>query len=69
MARIPADTRRPAGATFSLIYGLAFDGTHFWVSDLDTDKIHKLLIAEGLMFADGFESGNLGEWSSSTGGP
>ena len=57
------ETYQPSGATFSLIYGLAFDGTHFWLSDLDTDKIHKLLIAEGLMFADGFEYGDTSGWS------
>jgi len=43
--------------------GLGWDGTHYWLSDLDTDKIHKLLIAEGLMFADGFEHGDTSGWS------
>jgi len=54
---------QPSGATFSLIYGLAFDGTHFWLSDLSTNKIHKLLIAEGVIFADGFEYGDTSGWS------
>lgn len=57
------ETYQPAGATFSLIYGLAFDGTHFWLSDLSTGKIHQLLMAEGLIFADGFENGDTSGWS------
>jgi len=61
------ETYQPAGATFSLICGLAFDGTHFWLSDLDTGKIHKLLMAEGLIFYDGFESGNGSGWTTEAG--
>ncbi len=55
---------QPTGATFGLIYGLAFDGTHFWLSDLTTNKIHKLLIAKDLIFYDGFELGDTSAWSS-----
>ena len=55
---------QPTGATFGMIYGLAFDGTHFWLSDLTTAKIHKLLIAHDLIFCDGFQSGGTAGWSS-----
>ena len=53
----------PAGAAFGLIYGLAHDGTRFWLSDLDTAKIHTVELEDGLVFYDGFESGDGLMWS------
>ena len=54
----------PAGAAFGLIYGLAHDGTRFWLSDIDTNQIHTIRLEEALVFYDGFESGDGLQWSS-----
>lgn len=54
----------PTGAAFGLIYGLAHDGTGFWLSDLDTGQIHAIRLEEALVFYDGFESGNGLRWSA-----
>lgn len=56
-------TYLPVGAPIELIYGLAHDGSRFWLSDLDTAKIHILEMEDDLVFADGFESGDGVMWS------
>ena len=53
----------PSGAAFGMIYGFAHDGTRFWLSDLDTAKIHTIQFEDGLVFYDGFESGDGMMWS------
>jgi outer membrane protein assembly factor BamB len=53
----------PVDATFGLIYGLAHDGTRFWLTDLDTAQIHIIEIEETLLFYDGFESGDTNAWT------
>lgn len=54
----------PVGAPTELIYGLAHDGSRFWLTDLETAKIHILETEDGLVFADGFKSGDGVRWSS-----
>lgn len=55
---------QPAGVPVALMYGLAFDGTYLWLSDLNAHKIHKLVFGQGLIFVDGFDSGDTSAWSS-----
>ncbi len=57
----------PVGASFGLIYGLAHDGTRFWLTDLDTAMIHIIEIEETLLFRDGFESGDTTAWGRAAG--
>lgn len=57
-------TYRPAGTGFGLIYGLVHDGSHFWLTDLDTAEFHQLELVEDLLFYDGFEGGDTGEWDA-----
>lgn len=57
----------PVDASFGLIYGLAHDGTRFWLTDLDTAQIHIIEIEETLLFYDGFESGDTNAWGGTFG--
>ncbi len=56
----------PVDATFGLIYGIAHDGTRFWMTDLDTAQVHVLELEVLLLFYDGFESNDLGAWSAAS---
>ena len=56
----------PVDASFGLIYGIAHDGTKFWMTDMDTAQVHILEFEVLLVFYDGFESGGLGEWSAAS---
>ena len=57
---------QPTGGTLFFMYGLAHDGSSFWLSDTDTFKIHRLEVVVTL-FADDFESGGPCEWSARQG--
>jgi len=57
-------TYLPQGSSFELIYGLAHDGTRFWLTDIDTAKIHMLELEDGVVFVDGFQSGDGLMWTS-----
>ena len=67
----PADGRvigyfQPTGATLSLIYGLAYDGTSFWTTDINRSEVHRLSV-NFKIFSDGFVGGDVCEWSFSQG--
>ncbi|MEJ2583255.1 MAG: glutaminyl-peptide cyclotransferase, partial [Acidobacteriota bacterium] len=55
---------QPIGALTTLIYGFAFDGRYFWLSDINTGQIHKLVIDENAIFCNGFQTGDESGWSS-----
>lgn len=56
----------PVDVSFGLIYGIAHDGTKFWMTDLNTAQVHILEFEVLLVFYDGFESGGLGSWSAAS---
>jgi hypothetical protein len=57
-------TYLPVGGSTGLLYGFAFDGRYFWLSNLSTGKIQKLVIDDGAIFCDGFQSSDTSAWST-----
>jgi hypothetical protein len=61
------DTFQPTGAELDFPFDLAWDGTDFWLTDLGTDRIHRLSLNLSI-FADGFELlGGACVWSAHQG--
>ena len=54
----------PVDASHALIYGIAHDGTRFWLTDPDTAQVRILELEVLSLFYDGFESGDGGAWSA-----